>query len=472
MKPLEYLRQLPLPTSAASVFRWHRRPGAFQRLTPPWERVTLDGPAAPLVPGARQEMVLQLGPLRLRWRAEITEVEEDRFFRDIQLSGPFASWEHTHSMLSGSGPEDSVLEDRVHYRLPLGPLGAVFGGGFARRKLERLFDYRHRITMNDLARHATAPTQPLDILVTGSSGMVGSALTALLSTGGHRVRRLVRRAPEGPDEFAWDPDLGQLDAAALEGVDAVVHLAGENIAGRRWTRVQKDRIRRSRVEGTRLLVDAVHAAEDGPKVFVCASAIGIYGDRGDEELDETSTEGAGYLAGVCQAWEKETRKLAGVRAVQLRFGVVLSPAGGALKKMLLPFQLGAGGKLGSGRQQMSWVALDDAVGAIHHALVTGELRGPANVVAPNAVTNAVYTKTLGRVLFRPTIAPMPAFAARLAFGELADELLLASQRVTPRKLQETGYVFAYPELEAALRHQLGRGGEPGATSTRSAVPAA
>jgi uncharacterized protein (TIGR01777 family) len=318
-----------------------------------------------------------------------------------------------------------------------------------------MFAYRHRITAQDLSRHADVAAPPSDVLVSGSSGLVGKSLAAFLTTGGHRVRRLVRHAPENGDEFHWDPTKGELDSAALDGVDAVVHLAGENIAARRWSDAQKARIRDSRISGTRLLVDAVRSGSRKPQAFVCASAVGVYGDRSDEPLDEDSETGTGFLAEVCKDWESETHRLAGVRTVQLRFGVVLSPAGGALAKMLLPFRLGVGGRIGGGRQWMSWVALDDAVGVIHHALFTDGLQGPVNAVAPQSVTNSEYTRTLGRILRRPTVLPMPSFAARLAFGELANELLLASQRAVPRRLQETGYMFAQPDLEGALRHQLG-----------------
>lgn len=295
------------------------------------------------------------------------------------------------------------------------------------------------------------------IAVSGSSGLVGSTLLPFLTTGGHRVTRLVRRPASG-DEVAWDIAQGVKDLSRLEGVDAVVHLAGENIAAARWTAARKEEIRRSRVEGTRRLCESLARLSRRPKALVSASAIGFYGNRGDEILREDSAPGSDFLAQVCREWEAATEPAsrAGIRAVQLRFGMILSPAGGALKKMLLPFKLGAGGRIGSGRQFMSWIGIDDAVGAIHHAIVTESLQGPVNAVSPTPVTNTEYTRTLARVLSRPAIAPMPAFAARLAFGEMADALLLASQRVLPTRLQTTGYRFRYPELEGALRHLLGR----------------
>ncbi len=297
----------------------------------------------------------------------------------------------------------------------------------------------------------------MHIAVSGSSGLVGSALLPFLTTGGHRITRLVRR-PAGGDDIAWDVARGVQDLSRLEGVDAVVHLAGENIAAGRWTAARKEEIRRSRVEGTRRLSESLARLSRRPKVLVSASAIGFYGNRGDEILKEDSAPGSDFLAQVCRDWEAATdpASRAGIRVVHLRSGMILSPAGGALKKMLLPFKMGAGGRIGSGAQFMSWIAIDDTIGAIHHAIVTESLQGPVNGVAPTPVSNAEFTRTLGRVLSRPAIAPMPAFAARLAFGEMADALLLASQRVMPTRLQATGYQFRHAELEGALRHLLGR----------------
>lgn len=299
----------------------------------------------------------------------------------------------------------------------------------------------------------------MKVLVTGASGLVGSALVPLLTAGGHTVARLVRSPPRpSVAEVQWNPETGIREIASLEGMDAVVHLAGENIAGGRWTAERKARIRDSRVTGTRTLCETLARLARPPKVLVSASAIGYYGDRGGEVLRETSAPGLGFLPEVCRAWEEATEPAAqkGIRVVLLRIGVVLSPAGGALAKMLFPFKLGAGGIIGSGQQYMSWIGLDDIIGAIHHALMTDALQGPVNVVAPHPVTNRDFTKTLGRVLGRPTLFPMPAFAARLAFGEMADALLLASTRVEPARLMAANYAFRHPDLEGALRHLLGK----------------
>ncbi len=297
----------------------------------------------------------------------------------------------------------------------------------------------------------------MHIAVTGSGGLVGSALVPFLITGGYRVRRLVRKSPSGKD-VPWDPANGVRDLSRLEGVDAVVHLAGENIAAGRWTPHRKEEIRRSRVEGTRRLCQSLARLSRPPKVLVSASAVGFYGNRGDEILTEDSASGKDFLAEVCREWEAATEPASrgGIRVVHLRFGMVLSSAGGALKKMLPAFRLGLGGRFGTGAQYVSWISIDDAIGAIHHAISNESVAGAVNAVAPAPVTNAEFTRVLARGLSRPALFPMPAFAARLAFGQMADALLLAGQRVTPTRLEASGYRFRHPDLESALRHLLGR----------------
>lgn len=301
------------------------------------------------------------------------------------------------------------------------------------------------------------------IAVSGSTGLVGSEVVASLSAAGHEVARLVRRVPApGEKAVRWNPEKGKIDAAGLEGLDAVIHLAGENIASGRWNAARKAAIRDSRVNGTRLLSEALAGLARPPKTLVCASAIGYYGDRGADLLTEESPPGTGFLSDVCREWEAASEPAArkGIRIVALRIGVVLTPKGGALSRMLPPFRAGLGGVIGGGRQYVSWVALDDLVGIVLHALQSGELRGPVNAVAPVPVTNRELTEALGRVLSRPTLLPVPAFALRLAMGEMADALLLASTRVAPRRLEETGYRFRFPELGGALRHLLGKEGPP------------
>ena len=296
------------------------------------------------------------------------------------------------------------------------------------------------------------------VLVSGSTGLIGTELVARFSAAGDEVTRLVRsKTVQGRSVF-WSPSDHLLDPSSVEGFDAVVHLAGEPIAKGRWTPEKKARIRQSRLEGTRLLAETLSSLKDRPKVLLCASAIGIYGSRGEEILTEESGPGIGFLADLGGEWEGACGPAgrAGIRVVALRFGIVLSPKGGALKVMRIPFRLGLGGPLGSGQQWMSWISLEDAAGAIRHAVTQDSLRGPVNVVSPNPVTNNGFTRALGKALHRPAFFPLPAFAARALFGELADEALLASARVQPKRLLETGFRFKHPEIETALRELLGR----------------
>lgn len=290
-------------------------------------------------------------------------------------------------------------------------------------------------------------------MISGASGLVGSALSASLRSDGHRVLTLRRGGITEGDDIGWDPEAGRIDAPALEGIDAVVHLAGEGIGEKRWTPEQKQKIRDSRVRGTSVLAAALASREQKPRVFVSASAIGYYGNRGDERLTEASPPGDGYLADVCRGWEKETSPAsdAGVRTVLLRTGIVLAKHGGALQRMLLPFKLGLGGKQGSGKQWMSWVALDDEISAIRAAIENAALDGPVNVTAPNPVTNAEFAHTLAHVLHRPSVLPTPLLPLKLRYGgELVETLLLYSQRVEPRRLQDAAFTFRYPVLEPAL----------------------
>ncbi len=352
-----------------------------------------------------------------------------------------------------------MLLDSIRYRAPFGPVGGWLGGRRIRRDLERAFAYRHALTRGDLAAHSSfaSEARPLRVVVSGASGLVGSALVPYLTAGGHSVLRLVRGRP-GAGELGWDPATGPLQVESWPDFDAVVHLAGEGIAARRWSQAQRERIRESRVGATRALALWLARAGRAPRVFVQASAVGVYGDRGDETLTEASAPGSGFLAQVGQDWEAAAAPLAdaGSRVVALRLGAVLSPRGGALAKLLPPFSLGLGGRIGSGRQHMGWVALDDALDIVLRALQDERLRGPVNAVAPEAVTNAALAATLGRVLRRPAFLPLPGWAARLLVGPMAREVLLASQRAVPARLLALGHTFRFRELESALRHLLGR----------------
>jgi uncharacterized protein (TIGR01777 family) len=294
------------------------------------------------------------------------------------------------------------------------------------------------------------------ILISGTSGLIGRALTERLRSAGDTVLALVRRqSEESTAEIEWDPDAGVLDSSRLVGLDVVVHLAGKPIASR-WTEENKKAIRDSRVRGTRMLAAVVSQLPTRPKVFISASAVGFYGSRGDEALDETSAPGQGFLADVCCQWEEAAAAArdAGIRTVQLRTGLVLSRKGGMLARVLSAFKMGAGGVVGTGRQWMSWISLVDATAAIQHAIGTAELSGPVNLTAPQPVVHAEFTRTMGKVLGRPTLVPLPAFAVKLLFGEMGDELLLTGQKALPRKLLASGFQFAHPDLESALRWEL------------------
>ena len=452
---LRYRTELP-GHEPSDVFAWHERPGALERLTPPWARVDVEHKEGGIRDGARVVLRVHEGPASFRWDLLHRDFERDRQFRDEQVSGPFKKWLHTHRFLSRPGG-GTILEDEIELQAPL---GLPVGPAFVRGELERLFRFRYRRIATDLERHRAHGSAPrLTVAVTGSSGLVGRALTHFLTTGGHRVLRLTRRRDARTDDaLHWNPRTGEIDADALAGADAVVHLAGASIAGGRWTEDRKKVIRESRVGGTELLARTLASLPSGPRVLVSASAVGYYGNRGDDKLDETAPPGGGFLAEVTKAWEAATEPAAraGIRVVRLRTGVVISPAGGALGQMLLPFKMGVGGRLGSGRQYFSWIDLDDLGGAILHALYDPAPEGPVNATAPNPVTNAAFTDALGRALGRPTVLPVPALAVRAAFGQLGEEALLWGQRVFPAKLERSGFRFDYEGVEDSLRFQLGR----------------
>lgn len=449
-----FIHRSRIEASARDVFEWHKRPGAFERLKPPWESVEIVERTGGIQSGDRVKLRTRQGPLWTSWIIEHRDYIEGVQFRDVQVSGPFKRWEHAHRILP-DGVNACILEDDITYVLPFGLAGKFLGSRFVDMKLRRMFEFRHAVTRADILAHkAKQVRQTMRILVSGSSGLVGTNLLPLLTTGGHEVIRLLRHRAEGA--ATWNIDTGSIELPDTRPIDAVVHLAGESIACR-WSTRAKQRIRDSRVNGTGQIAEWIRRLQTPPRVFVCASAIGYYGDRGDEILTEQSAPGGGFLASVCTEWEAAASivKSEATRVVNLRFGVILSPRGGALAKMLTPFKLGAGGVIGDGRQHWSWVSIDDAVGTVLHALQCDSLDGPVNVVSPQSLSNREFTKTLGEALRRPTLIPMPCAAARVAFGEMADELLLSSQRVIPERLQQTGYEFRQTKLQSALCHLLG-----------------
>ena len=452
----EFIARSRMPASPAALFAYHERPGALLRLLPPWQAVRVETPGG-IHDGERVVLRMGPGPLAVRWVAEHRGFEAGRSFCDVQVRGPFARWEHTHLCLPDEGdPGGSLLEDRIAYALPAGSLGRRLGDRAVRRMLVRMFRFRHARTRADLSQQALCDGAPRRFAVTGATGLVGSSLCAFLRTAGHEVAR-VTRSP-GPEDVGWNPRAGEIDARALEGVDAVVHLAGESVFGLRWTDEKKRAIRESRVAGTRLLAETLAGLPRRPEVLVSASAVGYYGDRGDEALDESSAPGAGFLADVCREWEAATEAAqgAGVRVIHLRIGIVLSSRGGALATQLPPFRLGLGGPGGSGRQITSWISLDDLVYAIHFLAHRREVAGPVNATAPGAVPGREFAATLGRVLRRPAVLPLPGGLLRGVLGQLAEEMLLSGARVRPAALERAGFGFTHPELEGALRMELGR----------------
>jgi len=446
-----------MPVAADELYAWHARTGAFERLTPPWQRLRVVERAGTIKDGDRMVFEYGLGPVKRRWVAVHRDHIAGGGFTDVQAQGPFARWEHRHRFI----PEAdglSVLEDHVVYELPGPPSVTRRVEGVARRQVDRLFAFRHQRTRADLLRHAEYRDQPRSrVAITGGSGFVGGALTAFLRTGGHEVVRLTRRRDPGEGWIHWDPSAGVVDAAALEGVDAVVHLAGTSIGGL-WTPKRRHDIITSRRQGTELIARTAASLERPPQVIVSASAVGWYGCRGDEDLTEESGPGEGFLADVCRVWEDSLApaREAGIRVVSTRFGLVLGGAGGLLATMLPAFRLAAGARFGDGAQWMSWVAVDDVLGAILLALEDESLAGPVNVTAPAAVTNRDFTETLGRVLRRPAPFAAPRSVVERGLGDMGRDLLLTSQRVRPARLAAAGFTWLLPDLESALRFELGR----------------
>ncbi|MET0703548.1 MAG: TIGR01777 family oxidoreductase [Mycobacterium sp.] len=433
------------------VFAWHGRPGAFLRLIPPWQPMTAVQEASSLSDGTA---VLGL-PGGLRWVAQHNPAAYDpprRFMDELSSSGlrswparVIGYWRHTHEF-TDRGDGTTLMRDSLDTPIPEAALRSTFA-------------YRHRQLADDLTAHRDAAelgATPMVVGVTGASGLIGSALCALLTTGGHRVIRLVRRPATGPDERQWHPDHPAPDL--LTGLDAVVHLAGTSIAGR-FTEAHKHDIRDSRIEPTRRLAQAAAQSVDGPTVFVSASAIGYYGsDRGDALLCEESTRGDGFLADVVADWEAATAPAAdaGLRVVQVRTGIVQAARGGTLKLLRPLFSAGIGGRLGSGRQWLSWIGIDDLIDIYYRALYDDRLVGPVNAVGPTPVRNTDYTAALAHVLHRPAVVPVPSFGPRLLLGEDGvRELAEASQRVLPTKLLGLEHRFRHATVDDALAHQLG-----------------
>lgn len=449
------LQQTSLPGFIAEdLWRWHMNPGAFHRLVPPWHRLEVTQSPQVIEDDALARFRVRVGPLRFRWEAHHHDVLPPHGFTDTARRGPFDAWRHHHRFRSDG--DQAILEDEVYWRAPGGLLGRALEP-WLRRDLQAMFAYRHRITAADLQEHQRFADRPrLTVAISGASGLVGSALSAFLTTGGHTVRPLTRRT--GPSEgIPWSVREGGLRPEDLQGVDAVVHLAGSPIA-KRWTADAKEEIRHSRVQGTRTIAEALAACTNGPKVLISASACGYYGAFPGGPVDESSPAGDGFLGSTGQAWERaaDPAREAGIRVVHPRIGLVISGKGGALPAMLPAFRAGLGGPLGSGAQGFPWVALDDLVSMIHHALMEPSWTGPFNAVAPQPCSQRDFAKSLGRALRRPAVVPVPAAVLRVAGGQAAHELLLGGQHVHALALHRHGFVWRHPDLTPFLRLQTGR----------------
>ena len=456
-----FTKQSIIKAPVEDVFQWHARPGALERLSPPWDplEVIEKGPGIDI--GTRVQLKMKAGPLpvKMRWVAEHTRYKQNRMFQDRQVKGPFKRWVHTHTF-TGRKQGGTILEDAIEFRLPCHPLGNFFGSRFIMKKLERIFQYRHATTAQDLKAHLSRRhKEPLHILMSGASGVVGSALIPFFTTGGHRVTRLVRRSElEDENNRFWDPQKGIIDLQDSDEFNVVIHLSGEHIGQGRWTLEKKKKIIESRHVTTALIARSITKLKKPPRAFLCASAIGYYGHRGNAVMTEENECGADFISNVCDEWEQAALPALdkGIRTVFLRIGVVLSPVGGALQRLLPSFKIGLGGKVGSGEQYMSWISMDDLIGTVYHAMNDDQLSGPVNLVAPNPVTNLELTRTLAKVISRPALFTIPAWFIKLVFGEMGKEVLLASTRVKPEKIMASGYRFRHPDLEGALQHLLGK----------------
>lgn len=440
-----------------NTFSWFEKEGSFRRLMPPWEVSEEVFADDNIDVGAIRIFKFPFGPIKMKWVAKHTVYNPPKKFKDIMLKGPFWKWEHEHVFSKKNGK--TVVTDSVKYQVPFGAFGYLFAGRSIKKRIKRMFISRELRLKRDLAQHKKFNSQKRKkILIAGSSGLIGTQLSAFLDTGGHEIWRLVRREIK-PDsnEIRWYPEKGILNEKEIEGFDAIIHLGGAGIGDKRWTKKRKKLIVDSRKNSTTLLSDTMSKLKNKPEVFIVASAIGYYGNRGDEELTEDSSPGSGFLTDTVKDWEKyaDSARKAGIRVVNTRNGIVLSATGGALGRMLLPWKLGGGGPVAGGKQWMSWISLDDEVYAIHHLLMKKECEGVYNLTAPNPCTQKVFSKKLGKTLRRPAIAPIPGLSMKILFGELAVPLLIEGQKVLPKRLIDSGFKFTHENLEDALSDCLG-----------------
>lgn len=458
----KFIRKTVIHAPVSSVFAWHEKDGAVNRLTPPWAPLSLVArKGRGIDKGVEVTFKIKIFGIPMKWQARHIGYKENAMFRDCQIKGPFAYWEHSH-LFHERSTDSTVMEDQVKFRLPFGIFSLPFYG-YAKRQLSRIFFYRHQVLKYDM-ENRVGKMQKQRILISGGSGAIGKALVSFLKTCGHEVICLVRD-PSGRDlnqesqnVHFWDPYSNVLDMDAIGPVDAVINLNGVDISRGRWHLSQRAKILNSRVISTQVLVEKMNQMPHPPSTFISASAIGFYGDGGQSRLTEESEGNDCFISRVCRQWEEASLGAmdAGIRTVQLRIGVVLTPAGGALERMLLPFLMGLGTRLADGKQYMSWIGMEDVLGGIFHILGNKEIHGPVNLTAPEPVTNREFTHTLAGILGRRAPFVLPKAVVLAFWGEMGKETLLASARVMPEKLIKSGYRFVHPRLEMALGHVLGR----------------
>ena len=457
--------------SVERLFSWHENPGAYERLTPPFEPVAVKYRKGNIDGG---EVHIKIPFIPLIWVAKHHSYKKNVQFMEDQASGPFVgplpfwngSWHHEH-LFDKVDENTSVLTDDIAYDFPMDPFGSIFGGWYTTKRLKQMFAYRRHVTKNDLDAQGKYEGRPLDIAVTGGSGLVGSGLMPYLTTAGHKVENIVRGRPK-KGQLCWNINKGTI--SSLEGKDAVVHLAGEPInkplGGKipiPWTEWKRKEILESRVEGTRLIAEHLASLNKKPKVLVCASAIGYYGDRGEELLSENAEKGSDYFSHVVSEWEAAAKPAidAGIRVVFLRLAPVMSPLGGALQVLSLPAMLGSSPPVAGGKQWWSWVSIDDAIGSIYHSIITETLSGAVNVASPNPVRQKEWASTLAKVFWGrlgklTTLIPIPGFVLKTFLGEFGDVLALSSIKADSSKLIDSGYKFRFNNLEDCFRHLLGK----------------
>ncbi len=455
---MEFDYQTSIDAPATLLEEWHHRPGALPRLTPPGEPIEVIEPAPRIADGARAEMKLRMVPgLWTRWTAEHTNVRPGEGFTDLQVQGPFRDWVHTHRFLPDpENPQKSILRDQVVCEPFGGFLGRILAKPILTRRMNRLFAWRHARTKADVELlHRSPPPRPMHFLITGAGGMIGRALVPYLLQAGHKITTLSRSAT-GPNARVWDPEKGHIDLAGLDPVDAVVHLAGENVAEGSWTAERRRAILESRTKSTRLLAEGVAGLSPRPPVFISASGVSAYRANGRMQDESSPVDSATFLGHVVQAWEAAAQPArdAGMRVVNLRLGVVLSPDGGALRKLVAIFHWWIGGPVWHGKMGFPWIAIDDVLELIHRTAWDPMYSGVINGVAPGLVTNGEFTRILGKVMRRPTLFAVPRTAILALFGQMGEETLLADLQVRPARLENLQFPYRFPNLEPALRHLL------------------